>query len=195
MARAERDINASIPVVADFAQELRTLRLRAGNPSYRVLAARTHFAPSTLSTAASGDSLPSLQVTLAYVRACRGNEEIWRQRWTETSRLITRQAAPVRSETTAESCEHDLSAKSFGATSKIGNIGLIAFPALIVGAAVWLWSILRNSNISAPLSRGRISSDVAAGNGSTGAGLGHDLCDSDRQLALEDGARCHSSSR
>lgn len=93
MPRTERDINASFAAVAAFAQGLRDLRLQAGNPSYRVLASRTHFASSTLSTAASGNCLPSLQVTLAYVKACRGDEVTWRRRWVETSRLIINQEA------------------------------------------------------------------------------------------------------
>jgi len=38
---------------------------------------REHFSCTTLSKAAAGRHLPALEVTLAYVRACRGDEEEW----------------------------------------------------------------------------------------------------------------------
>jgi len=70
---------------------------------YRALAKRAGFSASTLSVAASGAVLPSLDVTLAYVQACGGNPDLWRERW---HALVAQQAcettaAPVR----AESCD------------------------------------------------------------------------------------------
>jgi transcriptional regulator with XRE-family HTH domain len=50
----------------EFATELRTLRMRTGLP-YRALARKAGYSYSALSTAASGDALPTLEVTLAYV--------------------------------------------------------------------------------------------------------------------------------
>ncbi|RSN15479.1 DNA-binding protein [Nonomuraea sp. WAC 01424] len=70
--------------VAAFAVELRKLREQAGTPPYRVMAARAHFAASTLAQAATGERLPTLPVTLAYVGACGGDEREWRARWEET---------------------------------------------------------------------------------------------------------------
>ena len=70
-----------------FAQGLRDLRARApGPPAYRELARRANYAASVLSTAAAGRSLPTLEVTLAYVRACGAEPEeveLWRERWTK----------------------------------------------------------------------------------------------------------------
>ncbi|GIH24956.1 hypothetical protein Aph01nite_32660 [Acrocarpospora phusangensis] len=65
-----------------FAVELRELRRAAGNPGYRELARRAHYSATTLAEAAGGGRLPSLQVTLAYVRACGGNVQDWQARWT-----------------------------------------------------------------------------------------------------------------
>jgi WD40 repeat protein len=81
MARRERSLDAAVGVLAGFAAGLRRLRQEAGNPTYRELAKRTHYSIATLSTAAGGRKLPSLTVTLAYVRACGGDEQVWERRW------------------------------------------------------------------------------------------------------------------
>lgn len=44
-----------------------------------------HFSASTLSEAASGKRLPSLEVTLAYVRACGGDVAEWEKRWRQVA--------------------------------------------------------------------------------------------------------------
>ncbi|MBN6040009.1 helix-turn-helix domain-containing protein [Amycolatopsis sp. 195334CR] len=64
-----------------FAADLRELRRKAGSPPYRELARRSHFSSTTLSDAAGGRRLPSLDVTLAYVRACGGDVEQWERQW------------------------------------------------------------------------------------------------------------------
>ncbi|GLY53199.1 hypothetical protein Lesp01_68550 [Lentzea sp. NBRC 102530] len=64
-----------------FAGDLRKLREKAGTPSYRALASRAHYSAATLSDAAGGKKLPSLAVTLAYAKACGGDEQEWEQRW------------------------------------------------------------------------------------------------------------------
>ncbi|WP_433271897.1 XRE family transcriptional regulator [Actinosynnema sp. CS-041913] len=64
-----------------FAADLRSLRDKAGGYSYRQLGARAHYSATTLSDAAGGRKLPSLAVTLAYVRACEGDEAEWEDRW------------------------------------------------------------------------------------------------------------------
>ncbi len=64
-----------------FAVELRELRRGAGGPGYRELARRAHYSPTTLAQAARGEQLPTLAVTLAYVRACGGDAAEWETRW------------------------------------------------------------------------------------------------------------------
>jgi hypothetical protein len=69
--------------IAAFARDLRELRSRAGNRTYRELARTALFAPSVLSSAASGYRLPTLAVTLAFVSACGGDLAAWERRWQE----------------------------------------------------------------------------------------------------------------
>ncbi|MGW2640135.1 nSTAND1 domain-containing NTPase [Streptomyces sp. NPDC001348] len=49
------------------------------------MAQNTDYSVATLSRAAAGDQLPSLAVTLAYVRACGADPEEWEQRWRATA--------------------------------------------------------------------------------------------------------------
>ncbi|ALG08311.1 hypothetical protein AOZ06_16575 [Kibdelosporangium phytohabitans] len=65
----------------EFAAELRLLRTKAGTPSYREMGRAAHYSATTLSAAAGGRKLPSRAVTLAFVRACGGDEAEWEQRW------------------------------------------------------------------------------------------------------------------
>jgi len=81
MPRNEEFLDPGAGPLATFAWDLRALRESAGKVPYRVLAKRAGFCASTLSVAASGAKLPSLDVTLAYVQACGGDAEIWRARW------------------------------------------------------------------------------------------------------------------
>lgn len=82
-----------------FAADLRELRVRAGSPGYRELAVRAGYSAAALANAAGGRRLPSLAVTLAFVRACDGNSGEWEQRW--------RRVAAECSGTTAEPVEGD----------------------------------------------------------------------------------------
>lgn len=81
MPRNEGFLDPGAGPLASFAWDLRALREKAGMAPYRVLAKRAGFCASTLSVAASGAKLPSLDVTLAYVQACGGDAEVWRARW------------------------------------------------------------------------------------------------------------------
>ncbi|AQZ63887.1 WD-40 repeat protein [[Actinomadura] parvosata subsp. kistnae] len=65
----------------EFAQGLRDLRMAAGNPSYRAMERKAGYSSSALSAAASGDRLPSLAVTKAYVGACGGDQDAWARTW------------------------------------------------------------------------------------------------------------------
>jgi hypothetical protein len=53
-----------------FAAELRRLRIEAGSPSFRVMSAKAHYAPSTLAEATRGVCMPSRAVVEAFARAC-----------------------------------------------------------------------------------------------------------------------------
>lgn len=88
MPRGERPLDEGDSPLLQFAGDLRRLRAEAGSPTYRVLAQRAHFAITTLSEAASGRKLPGLDVTLAYVRACGGDEDTWAQRWHEVDESL-----------------------------------------------------------------------------------------------------------
>ncbi|WP_394616766.1 hypothetical protein JNUCC0626_45275 [Lentzea sp. JNUCC 0626] len=81
MPRAESPLTGEDTELGRFAKDLRKLRQNAGTPSYRELASRAHYSAATLSDAAGGKKLPSLAVTLAYVKACGGDEAAWEQRW------------------------------------------------------------------------------------------------------------------
>ncbi|GAB3744356.1 hypothetical protein GCM10027598_78780 [Amycolatopsis oliviviridis] len=70
--------------MSQFAGDLRRLRERAGSPPYRELSKRANYSASTLSDAAGGRRLPTLAVTLAYVRACDGDVAGWQERWYQT---------------------------------------------------------------------------------------------------------------
>ncbi|WP_221334863.1 hypothetical protein [Streptomyces sp. EAS-AB2608] len=81
MPRGERPLDPEGGPVAEFAARLRKLRDEAGRPTYRELARRAHYSIATLSGAAAGHQLPTLAVTLAYVRACGGDEREWERIW------------------------------------------------------------------------------------------------------------------
>ena len=81
MPRPERELDPDGDDVQRFAAGLRELRAAAGHPGYRELARRAHFSATTLSEAAGGRRLPTLEVTLAFVAACGGDTEQWTARW------------------------------------------------------------------------------------------------------------------
>ncbi|MCK2244825.1 MULTISPECIES: hypothetical protein [unclassified Crossiella] len=81
MPRAEQPLESGDGALPRFAADLRALRRQAGGIPYRTLAKRAHVSASVLSAAAGGRKLPSLVVTLAYVRACAGDVAGWEQRW------------------------------------------------------------------------------------------------------------------
>ncbi|MEU5259233.1 hypothetical protein [Amycolatopsis sp. NPDC021455] len=63
---------------------MRQLRSAAGGLSYRELSKRARYSVTALSEAAGGQTFPSLRVTLAYVKACGGDPDVWRERWEKT---------------------------------------------------------------------------------------------------------------
>lgn len=86
MARPEEPIDPSWPL-ADFAGGLRALRKECGI-TYREMARLTHYGVSTLSSAANGRNMPTLEVTRAYVFACDGVQCDWDRRWQRARNLF-----------------------------------------------------------------------------------------------------------
>ncbi|MEU6821001.1 hypothetical protein ABZ921_10255 [Streptomyces atriruber] len=93
MGRREKPVDPAAGPTARFAVELRKLRGEAGGIAYRVLAERTGYSITALSQAAAGEKLPSLPLTLAYVRACGGDEQGWERRWHAAARQESETAA------------------------------------------------------------------------------------------------------
>ena len=79
--RSERPLDDDGSPLGRFAADLRKLREKAGSPPYRKLSRLAHYSSTTLADAAAGRRLPSLPVTLAYVRACGGDPAEWETRW------------------------------------------------------------------------------------------------------------------
>ncbi|MFD3524228.1 helix-turn-helix domain-containing protein [Streptomyces sp. NPDC058653] len=98
MPRGERPLDPQGGPLSEFAARLRKLREQAGRPTYRDLARDAHYSIATLSSAAAGRQLPSLAVTLAYVRACGGDEREWAVVWRRTADACVSLGAPVAAE-------------------------------------------------------------------------------------------------
>jgi hypothetical protein len=79
MGRPHAPIDPQWPL-AEFASGLRALKATS-RLTYRQMGHRVCFCIAVLSQAAAGRTLPTLEVTLAYVRACGGSEAEWRVRW------------------------------------------------------------------------------------------------------------------
>lgn len=94
MPRGERPLDEGDSPLLLFAADLRQLRTNAGKPSYRELSRRAHFSATTLSDAAGGRRLPGLDVTLAYVRACHGDEQAWERRWHDLAVALAQTRTP-----------------------------------------------------------------------------------------------------
>lgn len=95
MPRGERPLDPGDGPLVRLAADLRQLRAAAGKPSYRELARRAHYSSTTLSDAAGGRRLPSLEICLAYVRACNGDEDEWRARWHDVAAELARDERPA----------------------------------------------------------------------------------------------------
>jgi WD40 repeat protein len=96
MPRREKPLDLDGGVLVEFAADLRRLREKAGGLPYRELSKLAHYSPSVLAEAAGGRKLPSLAVTLAYVRACGGDCGEWQTRWRAlAAELVTADAEVV----------------------------------------------------------------------------------------------------
>lgn len=83
--RPETPLDPAAGPIARLAYELRKLRVQAGSPTYRQMAARTGAGASTLSQAAAGERLPTLATVLAYAQACGADPAQWEARWREAA--------------------------------------------------------------------------------------------------------------
>ncbi|GAA0602741.1 hypothetical protein GCM10010174_18690 [Kutzneria viridogrisea] len=95
MPRRESPLDAGDGALSRFAVELRKLREQAGSPTYRELSRAAHYSATVLSEAAGGRKLPTLAVTLAYVRACEGDPDQWQDRWQQVAAELSGAAPPL----------------------------------------------------------------------------------------------------
>lgn len=84
MARRESPLDPSEGPLQTFAHDLRALRQKRGL-TYRELAEKAGYSRTTLSDAASGRSLPTLDVVRAFVHVCGADQAEWSRRWREVS--------------------------------------------------------------------------------------------------------------
>jgi hypothetical protein len=82
-------------VIAAFVAALKKLRDEAGRPSFRSMAAGVHYSHTALSNALSGARLPSQEITMAFVRACGGDEGAWETYWHRANARLTTDAPQV----------------------------------------------------------------------------------------------------
>jgi transcriptional regulator with XRE-family HTH domain len=111
MGRPETALESDGSPERELAIELRGLRQRAGL-TYKQLARATSYGTSTLQEAAAGRHLPTLDVTLAIVKACAGDVTAWCAYWAQVHNAIsgdspqetaTAVCPPWRSPATADS--------------------------------------------------------------------------------------------
>lgn len=102
MGRRERSLENCAEPLARFAADLRALRVSCGEPTYRRMASSSYFSAATLARAASGYTMPSLDVTLAYVSACDGDPADWRRRWESARHELSATAATADGPVPAE---------------------------------------------------------------------------------------------
>ncbi|WP_327003016.1 DUF2690 domain-containing protein [Dactylosporangium sp. NBC_01737] len=79
--------------LTEFVADLAELRREAGQPSLRKMAGASHYSHTALSSVLSGMRLPSQELTLAFVRACGGDDQAWRERWRREHDLLHGPAA------------------------------------------------------------------------------------------------------
>ncbi|WP_431884095.1 helix-turn-helix domain-containing protein [Micromonospora gifhornensis] len=95
MPRPERPLRPEGGLIAEFAQELRLLREKAGSPKYLQMARRTGRSRTALAEAAGGDHVPSWDTVKAFVEACGDAPETWLPRWERVRDLARESRASV----------------------------------------------------------------------------------------------------
>jgi transcriptional regulator with XRE-family HTH domain len=142
--------------VAGFALRLRALREEAGCPGYRELARRTNYSVTTLSDAARGRELPSLEATLAYVTACGGDREAWEREWRAVKARIGSAARPDGNRPGAGAMEGDAEGEPPEAPETRRYSAWVVGAALVVGVVAGsaatmgvLWNLTRRPSPAA----------------------------------------------
>ncbi|MGW4683737.1 nSTAND1 domain-containing NTPase [Streptomyces sp. NPDC004244] len=160
MARKERPLDGGDGPLLRFAAALRRLRHDAGSPPYRRLAASAHYSVATLSEAAAGRRLPSLDVTLAYVRACGADTGEWERRW----HAVAAELSAGSRDPAAEPADGPGAAPPQDAPEGVPYVGLSAFRAEDAGLFFGRERLVED--LLATLSRHRVVALV----GASGAG-------------------------
>ncbi|UUU19470.1 nSTAND1 domain-containing NTPase [Streptomyces sp. DSM 40750] len=88
MGRREKPLDPDAGPMERLAHDLRTLREKAGKPTYREMAKRAGYSASALSQAAAGEQLPSPELVRAYALALEADPEQWEERRREADRAI-----------------------------------------------------------------------------------------------------------
>lgn len=91
MGRPQKPLDRDGSPVREFAFWLRDLRKTSGL-TYEQLGKSAHYATSTVQEAAAGKRLPTLRVTMAFVKACGGDPGEWRTYWTQVQRALDQDA-------------------------------------------------------------------------------------------------------
>jgi Helix-turn-helix domain len=123
MGRPEGPLDRDGSPVREFAFWLRDLRRRSGL-TYDQVGKSAHYATSTVQAATAGSRLPTLRVTMAFVEACGGDVDEWRDYWTLVRRAMDR-AAPAG---TRLSVEPPWLSRPVGAEAAPGAAGEAARP-------------------------------------------------------------------
>lgn len=87
MGRPQKLLDRDGSPVREFAFWLRDLRKSSGL-TFQQLGRNAHYATSTVQAATSGERLPTLRVTIAFVKACGGDVQQWRAYWTQIQRAL-----------------------------------------------------------------------------------------------------------
>ncbi|WP_433077799.1 tetratricopeptide repeat protein [Dactylosporangium sp. CA-052675] len=81
MPRPERALFPDLSPLHAFAADLRSVRTKAGNPTYQAMARHTGRSRTALSEAAGGDVLPTWDTVVAYVSFCGEDPNGYRIAW------------------------------------------------------------------------------------------------------------------
>jgi hypothetical protein len=85
---------------AAFATALRKTRIKAGTPTYTLMATVTECSSSWLSEADRGEKFPTWRCTFAYLRGCGLTEKViylqWKMKWERAKKAIDRKAEADR---------------------------------------------------------------------------------------------------
>jgi transcriptional regulator with XRE-family HTH domain len=113
----------------EFCRGLAKLRA-AAELTVRELEKRSGYSKAALSKAASGRSLPSFDLTMAYVGACGGNVQAWEQRWRELRAALDAAASTAsrpQEYSTPEAVEEKV-AEAGAAEATVGGLDPAADP-------------------------------------------------------------------